>query len=358
MYINSRSRRPESISTPRQKGYTLSPLSTERKIKMTRNVKIIYGGASFNTQYGSTATNVSEVLDYLEKEGITTIDSSEVYGDSEELLGAAKAASRGFVIDTKVGGGLSRVEASGENVVKAVEESLRKLDTDSVDVYYIHAPDKRIPLKDTLSGINAAHKSGKFKRFGLSNFSPAQVKEVYRTALENNFVLPSVYQGNYNAVGRRIETELFPILRKYGIAFYAYSPIAGGFLTKTPGDIANAKGRFDTSQIFGKMMHALYNKPSMLEFLAEFGKLARDEGISQAELAYRWIVYHSYLDGENGDGIIVGSRSGDQLTATLEGLRRGPLTTRVAERVDELWKGVEKDAILDNWNDFISENGL
>lgn len=100
----------------------------------TNNVKLIYGGAVFNTHFGSTAAKVGEVLDYLEKEGITTIDTSEVYGDSEELLGAANAASRGFVIDTKLGGGLSRVESSKENVVRAAEESLKKLGTDAVRI--------------------------------------------------------------------------------------------------------------------------------------------------------------------------------------------------------------------------------
>lgn len=98
----------------------------------TNNVKIIFGGAAFNTNYGSTADKVSEVLAWLEKEGIKTIDTSEVYGDSEELLGAANAAGKGFIIDTKIGGGLAGVKSSGERVVKAAAESLRKLNTDSV----------------------------------------------------------------------------------------------------------------------------------------------------------------------------------------------------------------------------------
>lgn len=98
----------------------------------TNNVKIIFGGAVFSTQYGFTADKVSEVLSWLEKEGITTIDSSEVYGDSEELLGAANAAAKGFIIDTKIGGGLARIESSGERVVEAAKESLGKLNTDCV----------------------------------------------------------------------------------------------------------------------------------------------------------------------------------------------------------------------------------
>lgn len=98
----------------------------------TNNVKIIFGGAVFSTQYGFTVDKVNEVLSWLEKEDIKTIDSSEVYGDSEELLGAANAAAKGFAIDTKIGGGLAHVASSGERVVEAAEESLRKLNTDSV----------------------------------------------------------------------------------------------------------------------------------------------------------------------------------------------------------------------------------
>lgn len=98
----------------------------------TNGVKIIFGGAAFSTQYGFTVDKVNEVLSWLEKEDIKTIDSSEIYGDSEELLGAANAAAKGFIIDTKIGGGLARAESSGERVVEAAEESLRKLKTDSV----------------------------------------------------------------------------------------------------------------------------------------------------------------------------------------------------------------------------------
>lgn len=224
-------------------------------------------------------------------------------------------------------------------------------------MYYIHAPDHRVPFKDTLEAIDELHKSGKFKRFGLSNFAPVEVEEICRIAQENNLVLPTVYQGNYNAVGRRVETELFPILRNYNMSFYAYSPIAGGFLTKTPADITNAKSRFDSDGPFGKMYNSLYNKPSLLGFLESFGKLAEEAGISKAELAYRWIVYHSELKGELGDGLIVGSRFGPHLTETLEGLRKGPLNEKIVGKLDELWKGVEKDSILDNWNDWISKNG-
>lgn len=322
----------------------------------TNNLKIVYGGASFNSGYGSTINDIGNVLDFLKQEGISTIDTGQAYGDSEDLIGGAKAASRGFTLDTKVAGGLwPTVHCTKETVIKSGEESLKKLDTNQVDVYYIHAPDRKVPIQDTLEGINELYKAGKFRRFGLSNFKPDEVEEVVRVAKENNFVLPSVFQGNYNATGRRPDTDLFPILRKYNIAFYAYSPIAGGFLTKTPEDITvHGKGRFNKDTFFGKMYNTLYNKPNMLTFLAEFGKVASSEGISQAELAYRWVTYHSQLSPENGDAIIIGSRYGSQLTSTIEGLKRGPLKDESAQRLDELWKGIEEDAILDNFNNFIS----
>ncbi|RQM07799.1 hypothetical protein DH86_00000671, partial [Scytalidium sp. 3C] len=102
-----------------------------------------------------------------------------------------------------------------------------------VDVFYIHVPDRRTPLEETLAGINELYKAGKFKRFGLSNYLANDIEDVMRISKQHNYVLPTVYQSNYSAVARRQEAEIFPILDKYKIAFYAYSPLAGGFLTKT-----------------------------------------------------------------------------------------------------------------------------
>ncbi|KAG2421313.1 hypothetical protein HFD88_005287 [Aspergillus terreus] len=315
-------------------------------------IKVIYGGF-FSKHRGSTPEKVREVLDYLAEEGITTIDTAEAYLESEELLGEAGAAAR-FTIDTKVSGGLSQLEATEQNVITSAEASLQKLKTTSVDVLYIHAPDRRVSIKTTLAGINALYQAGKFKRFGLSNFRGDEIEEVIRVAQENNYVLPSVYQGNYNAVARRTETEIMPILRKWNIPFYAYSPIAGGFLTKSPAQlIAGGQGRWDPSQYVGKMYNALYNNPCMLRALEKFVGLSHDTGISQAELAYRWVAYHSLLRPELGDGIIVGARFGSQLDETLKGLRKGPLSADVADRISALWEDIDESP-LDNFEGYIS----
>lgn len=176
-----------------------------------------------------------------------------------------------------------------------------------------------------------------------------------RIAKKNNWVVPSVYQGNYSAVARRTETEIIPTLRKHNIAFYAYSPIAGGFLTKTPEELlAGGKGRWNPGHFLGKLSNALYNKPGMLKGLEMWGEIAKDMGVTKAELAYRWIAYNSILRGELGDGIIIGAKNMEQLKETLAGLKNGPLSEEVAGKIDEMWKLVEEESPLDNYNDFIA----
>ena len=226
-----------------------------------------------------------------------------------------------------------------------------------MNVYYLHAPDRVTPLKDTLEGVNELYKAGKFKRFGLSNFQPSEVLEVIKIAKENGFVLPSVYEGLYNMFNRRSEKDIFPILRENNISFYAYSPIAGGFLTKTPEDVTNGKGRFGKAAgFFSQLYNGLYNKPIYLDFLASFGKVAADTGLSQAELAHRWLAYHSLLDPEKGDAIIFGSRAGAQMDSTIEWFKKGPLSAEVVQQLEELWKTVEGEMFLDNFNGWLADN--
>jgi aflatoxin B1 aldehyde reductase len=223
-------------------------------------------------------------------------------------------------------------------------------DDAQVDVFYIHMPDRSTDLADTLAGIQALYEAGSFKRFGLSNYLAKEVEEVYNLCKEKGYVLPTVYQGNYNPVARTQETALFPTLRKLGISFYAYSPLAGGFLTKTRADIEAGKGRFDTSDLIGKMYAGLYGKPELLESLAQWEETAKDEGCSRADLAYRWVRYNSPLKPEFGDAMIVGASNLKQLKQTIEGSNAGPLSAKAVKRIDAIWELVKSVAPLDNIN--------
>lgn len=133
------------------------------------------------------------------------------------------------------------------------------------------------------------------------------MRRVYDYAKSKGYVLPTVFQGNYNPVARHYDTTLFPLLRELHIAFYAYSPLAGGFLVKDAQTLntGGGQGRWDPSSRVGKIYNDRYNKPSLLEALSEWEAIANEARVSKAALAYRWVTYNSKLSAEYGDGIIV-----------------------------------------------------
>ena len=215
----------------------------------------------------------------------------------------------------------------------------------------MHAPERRTSMEELLASIDSEYRAGKFKRFGLSNYLAEEVEEVVRICREKNYVVPSVYQGNYSAVARRAEKEIFPTLRKHNMSFYAYSPIAGGFLTKDVATlISGGQGRWDPNTPRGGVYNALFNRPRMLKGLEQWEKISKETGIPKAELAYRWVAHNSALKGEVGDGVIVGSRNVEQLNQTLSALDKGPLNVQIAEQIEQVWKIVEADSPLDTFN--------
>ncbi|KAE9363955.1 aldehyde reductase [Stipitochalara longipes BDJ] len=317
--------------------------------------KLVFGAASVSTEHGlDTPEKVLSFLDAVANLGIGVIDTSPVYGDSEELLGKANAASR-FVINTKFPGGFGEDSSTKDKVIQAGKESLNKLKTNTIDIYYLHAPDPRTPLEDTLAGVNELYAAGVFKRFGLSNFTAADVENTIRISKEHNYVLPTVYQGNYSAFARHTETELFPVLRKYGVVFYAYSPSAGGFLAKTSDILRNGgTGRWDAATWYGAMYNAMYSKKSLLDGLDVWNEVAKGEGISGIEMAYRWIVHNSKLDGTLGDAVIVGANCAEQLQQTVGWVNKGSLSREAVSKIDSIWETIASDAPLDNYNSFAS----
>ncbi|MCJ1480387.1 Aflatoxin B1 aldehyde reductase member 2 [Schaereria dolodes] len=317
---------------------------------MSKGIEVVFGGASIGAErVFKTEPQVEEVLEILGSNGVKEIDSAQLYAGSEELLGKVKAGSR-FTLSTKARGGFMPGRSEKDDLVHDAKESLRKLGVDRVDIFYIHAPDASVPLSSTLSGIQALHSAGHFQRFGLSNYQAADVVAVYEYMKAHSYVLPTVYQGNYSPVTRKQETLLFPTLRKLGISFYAYSPLAGGFLVKTKEQILAGAGRFDANSQIGKIYQRMYARPAYLEALAEWEAIAEEAGCSKADLAYRWVKYNCVLDAEHGDAVIIGASRVEQLKQTLEGLNAGPLNESVVAKVDSLWKKLEHEAPLDNFN--------
>ena len=156
-----------------------------------------------------------------------------------------------------------------------------------------------------------------------------------------------MYQGNYSAVARKPEELLFPVLRKLGMSFYAYSPLAGGFLTKSRQQIEHGVGRWDPQSAIGKTYHSMYRKPAMLEALARWESIANEEGCTRADLAYRWVRYNSPLKSEFGDALIIGASNLNQLEETLASIGKGSLSEKAAEQISEIWDLIESEARQD-----------
>ena len=134
-----------------------------------------------------------------------------------------------------------------------------------------------------------------------------------------------------------------PVLRKYGIAFNAYSPLAGGFLTgkATSGeDLTNT--RFAADNKMGAAHQSWYDKPLMHEAVRKVQELIKPLNLSLAAVAVRWLAYHSAL--EAGDGIIFGGSKISQLERNLDDIKKGPLTPELVDEIEKMWKTVQSEA--------------
>jgi aflatoxin B1 aldehyde reductase len=164
-------------------------------------------------------------LDYFYNRGYRDLDTARGYsphaaGTSEPLLGAVDAGKR-FNIDTKIFS-YGDHPHSRQSIELNIDESLGALNVTQVDVEYLHVPDRTTPFEETVEAMDKAYREGKFRRFGLSNYTAKEVQEIVQICEDRGFVKPTVYQGQYNAIVRGREKELFPILRKHGIAFIAW----------------------------------------------------------------------------------------------------------------------------------------
>lgn len=136
------------------------------------------------------------------------------------------------------------------------------------------------------------------------------------------------------------------------MAFYAYSPIAGGFLCKSPEVIINGKGtgRWNPKSPAGYSYLGYYNTPRQVQALVKWQEIAEEAGTSKAALAYRWVTYNSILKPEHGDGIIIGASEVQQLEETLKSLDQGPLPESVVTKISHIWELVKDEAHVDNYH--------
>ncbi|KAI0669007.1 Aldo/keto reductase [Trametes maxima] len=295
-----------------------------------------FGDASQEGARVHDLKGVEAILDVFQAHGHYEIDTARTYsgGTSEEYLGKINWQKRGLVMDTK----LYPIPALGrthspENIRKEIEIELKALKTDSVDMWYLHGPDRTTPYEDTLRAVNELYKEGKFKRFGISNYMAWEVAEIVGICKANGYVLPTV----------KVEPELFPCLRKYGIAFYEFNPLGGGFFTgryRSLEDKAEPGSRFDPERYQGKSYRARYWNEPHFRALASIEAVAKEHGLTLAEIALRWISHHSLLKRELGDAVLIGASSVKHIEQNLIDLEKGPLPEEVVKVLDEAWLSV------------------
>lgn len=163
------------------------------------------------------------MLDVFYNRGYRTIDTARNYVGSENRLGQAGAASR-FTIHTKVLDGTPGSHESAK-IEASIKQSLADLRTPSIESMFLHVPDRQTPFEDAAAAMNKAFHEGKFKKFGLSNYTAKEVQQFVDICEEKGYVKPSIYQGNYNAIMRGGEKELIPLLRKHNISYFAYRQV-------------------------------------------------------------------------------------------------------------------------------------
>ncbi len=300
-------------------------------------MKLILGTMTFGEQVDEAGA--AAMIDAFLDAGHDEIDTAHAYcaGRTEKMLGRLLPTDRRerVYLASKVNpwesGGLEP-----SSVERQFGEILERLDSDSIDLLYLHSPDLRTPVEETLATCFEFHRQGKFRDFGLSNFAAWQVAEVVEICRRNGWMVPTVYQGMYNALTRDVEPELFPCLRHYGLRFYAYNPLAGGLLTGKYASIEDVPttGRFAIKTHYQDR----YWKAAYFDVLREFAEACRQRELSPTQAALGWLLHHSRLDAASGDGVILGVTRLEQLQANLAAGAQPPLDPALVEILDRGWQ--------------------
>ncbi|KAJ4863124.1 aldo/keto reductase family domain-containing protein [Trichoderma breve] len=321
--------------------------------------RVILGLMTFgpNENDGARITDLdtfNKALDVLQARGYNEVDTARVYvgGTQEDFTRQANWKKRGLTLATKVKYPAQLGDNTAEKVVESVEKSLKELDTDSVDILYLHRPDRGVPFAETLEAVDRLHKAGKFKKLGVSNFTAFEVAEVVMTCKYNGWIRPTIYQGMYNAITRNIEAELFVACRRYGLDIVVYNPLAGGLFSGKikSQDLLPETGRYSGNTAIANTYRSRYFRDSTFESLKVVEEAAEKAGLTLIEIAMRWVVHHSGLKIKDGnDGIIIGVSSIAQLENNLDNAEKGPLPEEVVKALDEAW-AISKAESTNYWH--------
>ncbi len=293
-------------------------------------------GAYGNTDHEDSIRIIHRALDA----GINFIDTADVYsrGESEEIVGKALAGGRReeVVLATKVHGkmhdeDINQFGNSRRWIVQEVENSLRRLKTDWIDLYQIHRPEPDTDIDATLGALSDLVREGKVRYIGSSTFPAHQIVQAQWTAERRGRERFMCEQPPYSMLNRGIEADVLPVCQEYGIGVIPWSPLAMGWLSgrygkggETPAVSRRAQmipGRYDMSDPANQRK---------LEAAQALGELAEQAGISLIELALAFVTTHPAVSAA-----IIGPRTAEHLDSQLPALE-GMLSADVLDRIDEI----------------------
>jgi len=271
--------------------------------------------------------------------GVNYIDTADIYdkGRSEEYIGQTLKGRRTQVIlATKFSGemGADPNDRGGSrwHMMRAVEASLKRLNTDYIDLYQVHFPDPTTPIEETLRGLDDLVRTGKVRYIGCSNFAAWQLSEAWWTSQVNHLNHFVTVQAKYNLFERQIEQELVPCCRTHGVGVIPWGPLAGGFLTgkhrrgEQPSPHPTAKR---PNKAFIELYSVIMTDANW-ERLGKLEGFARVRGHKVGELAIAWLLSHPWVCT-----VIAGATGPEQLDQGLAGAE-WKLTTEEVAQVEQI----------------------
>ena len=311
---------------------------------MSNRMNLVLGTMTFGESVFSP--DVEGFVNTFLDAGYNELDTAYVYnnGECERLLGTALHGTdrNKYRIATKVNPRITG-KLDGAAAYMQLNESLERLNVKSVDTVFLHFPDPATPIIDVLEAMADLHLQGKFTELGLSNFPAWMVADVWHICDKNGWIKPTVFEGIYNPLTRKAEIELNDCIDYFGMRFYAYNPMAGGLLTGRYAKYEDepSDGRFTHRPNYQKR----YWRKSYFEAVEIIKKTAEKNGISSIEATYRWLAFHSMLNADRGDAIIIGASKLGHLKQNIAAINAGPLPEKIVKAFETAWEITKGDSL-------------
>jgi len=296
--------------------------------------RFCFGTMTLGKPLDQVGTN--QVIDRCIDAGINFFDTANMYnaGVAESLLGTALKGRREKVVLAskvffKMGEQPDQHGLSRKAILRAIDESLKRLQTNYLDLYYLHAPDHTVPVEESLEAMESLVEQGKVRYPASSNYAGWEVVQMLCIARERGWHAPYISQPMYNLLARGIEQEYLAMCKEFGVSTVVYNPLAGGLLTgKHRPDAVIPGTRFDNNKLYqDRYWHQQY-----FNAVERLRQIAQSAGRSLVSLALNWLLHHTM-----SDVVILGASSMQQLNENLAAGEEGALPEDVVKACDQVW---------------------